>query len=470
MRIKELIKNIWRFIALVLRWIIPIAIGAGILWSIFWFVKTGYSQLFKPQKALVSVKLTDAYVIDLERKNRCLTEGLDPIVYIQRSSFELPNSPTVNYDITSATPIQISLGLPLGELRITKYLGDKVIADNPISVHQSEGYAGTIKSITIEMTKLKRLIMEQYYCAPITRFTPGGVMTFSSHDGSPLQIATKQWFSDGDNIKIVIEPIDIIGFGDQKYDKIELMLNVTANVSIMGLMATSTVLSTTLPGVGYDRLGVWKNDIDSFLAFADSIKIERPAGTIKIGNNHPVEMIKLSDFSKEILELPYLSVDNNGGFVINSHITDGVYDISGNTSSAVLNGQQLVKSKWETLPEYLQAGLFGTLLSIIGGLWAFRHRLWNFITPKKVEESISKVSPPPSGSFVCVTQSGDVIAGELIRGPSFFFPYYLLRNTRHKKQHKEEWSAEIIGEIRVRASLVEQSYMLGESEATVKKS
>jgi len=452
--IKSKLKSFWQNVSAFVRLAIPVTIGLGLLWSMYWFVKGGYNQIFVPQKETVTVKLTDADAITVERPNNCDSEIIRPLIYISRTSDDIK---TNSYTIKSTDPIRFWISFPDAELEIVKYVDGETILDEAVPVGPNMRYRGKIKSLTVQASNLQQLRLQEFYCAQSIKFLPIGGMVWSDPDGSNLQIQTIQGFSNGDTIKVAIEPLDVLSdFGNQKYDKIELNLKVTKDTA-MGIGTVSTSFGqSSLPDVGKDQPGIRESETVSFFSPAESVKVISPIGTVQVGNNSPIEMHSLAHLANETLELPR-SLDNpEDEFKVASSIANGEYEISGITASVVWKGQELNKSNWDKAPEYIKAGLFGLLLSIIGGLWALRQSIWKWLL-----SPFPFLKPKinlPQGSYIFIMKSGKVIAGEISSKPTRTRPYYIIKNARRKLNLSDEWERELIPEIQIREDAVEQSY------------
>ena len=453
--IKSKLKSIWHNVSAIIRLAIPVTIGIGCLWSMYWFVRDGYNQVFLPQKEMTSIKLTDADTIIVESPNNGNSGIIRPLIYISRTS---DNIKTNSYTIKSTDPISFSITFPDAELGIVKYGDGKTLFDQAVPVGPNMRSKGKIKSLTVQTANLQQLRLQEFYYAQIIKFLPIGGMVWSDPDGSNLQIETVQGFSIGDTIKVTIEPFDVLSdFGNQKYDKIELNLKVTKGTA-MGIVTISTSFGqSSLPDVGKDQTGKREGEAVSFLSSAESVKVTSPTGTIQVGNDIPIEMHSLAHLANETLELPRCSDNPDDAFKIASTITNGEYEISGITTSVVWKGQELNKSNWDKAPEYIRAGFFGLLLSVIGGLWALRQSIWKWLL-----SPFPFLKPKinlPQGSHIFIMKSGKVIAGELSSEPTKTRPYYIIKNARRKFNLSDEWEKEIVPEIQVREDAVEQSYV-----------
>jgi hypothetical protein len=156
-------------------------------------------------------------------------------------------------------------------------------------------------------------------------------------------------------------------------------------------------------------------------------------------------------------------------YTISGDVARGEYQINAQTNSVRLNEQELVKSYWQTLSGEARVGFIGLFLTLIGGAWTIGTKLTKRILLIKGAKKHPVIPPPPIGCFVCVMQSGIIVAGELACEPGFFFPFYLLHNARRKMHSSDQWDDEIIKEIRIRASHVEQSYFLREISSPNRK-
>ena len=108
-------------------------------------------------------------------------------------------------------------------------------------------------------------------------------------------------------------------------------------------------------------------------------------------------------------------------------------EIYGDASSIILNGKEIGKVPWSALPQYIQTGFFGLLITVLATLLSRSNKLFVFFKPPKTGSIFTL------GQFVCETRSGYIISGKLKRSPTKRFPYYEFEQAHRKLRSADEW-------------------------------
>lgn len=266
----------------------------------------------------------------------------------------------------------------------------------------------------------------------------------------------KQYLPQGSKIKVIIS--DPKNLNDKNVKTIEVTYSSDDEHAPFYLFSKSNDLSATLPSINNFLPA---GGVEALYVRTDEIQIiERPVGSLKFGNSPVRELVKVSSLAKDSLKVPSKQPNEyNETYSIIWDKTRGT-QISGTANSVILNGEELGKAPWYSLPDYVQAGLFGLLISLLGGIWAYRKPLLKRIASFIPYWDLLDPSSPLKGSYVFVTNSGIIVAGELSRKPGKNYPYYLIKNARRKLNPSGDWEKELILEIKIRADAVEQSYVL----------
>jgi hypothetical protein len=417
------------------------------------------SGFFFPQKAVVSANLTDFDIMNMKKDMDC--KSGDFYYPFELDLFSIPTYGQ-EYKINSNKPIQFSIVLPSGKMSLKKYKGSDSEDINTFSVNAGDGFTGFIQKIEVEF-KREKISMTQQLCAQeIVYAADVGFLSFKSADAENYQaVLTSQYMHAGEEIKVTIyNPEGFDAFPNEKNDKIELYIASESDGQYLHIQTNSQGLNVDLPNMGKSFLPrEEQNPTASWLrAFPDEIEIHSPVGNLKLGNDSPISLggvTKINDENLVFKSTPFLP----DSYAVFGKIEFAEYEISGATTGLLLNDEQIVKSSWAKLPNYIQSALFGLLLTVVGSLWKFRDSIKSHIKMIIPGFKAEELQEPEKGSFICITDSGMIIAGQLIRKPGKNYSFYLIKNARRKINPSAKWEKEIIPEIKVRADAVEQSYV-----------
>lgn len=458
-------KRFFEYLILILKYLLVAGIAASILFTIGSFLINGYPRIFTPQETLVGAKFTDFYLMTFKNDMDCKPGE-------SYSSFELdftsvPSAVLSDYKVNSTNPIKFSISLPEGKLAIKKYVNGKSEYIDFRSVQSGSGYTGTIAGLTVEFESDFVSITEDI-CAQEIKYEPDAGFLSILHDPNMYQWAsTNQYLHSDDKVRVIIEgPMRLNGFPGETIDKLELTIIADTDGQYLNIYTNAQGLALDPPRTGAllfdisDELSNTKRPRSSRLrASPEELSVEMPVGTLKVGNENSKPLGGLTKINQEkvTFEKSTLSDESYGVF---GNIESAEYELSGTTNSVVLNNEQLVRSLWDKTPDYLKSALVGAVLAGIGGAWTFRKSIWAAIKSLMLFLNSSDPQKSMKGSFVCVTDTGMIIVGELSRKPSKNYPFFLIKNARRKFKPSDQWDEEIISEIKIRADAVEQSYVL----------
>lgn len=457
-------KSLFEYLIKFLKYLLVAGIVASLLFSIGSFIVNGYPRIFTPQETLVSANFTDFYQMTFKNDMDCKPGE-------SYSSFELdftsiPSAVLSDYKVNSANPIKFSISLPEGKLAINKHINGKSEYIDFRSIQSRSGYTGTISGLKVEFESDFVSITEDI-CAQEIKYEPDVGFLSILHDPNLYQWAsTNQYMRSADKVRVIIEgPMNLNGFPGERIDKLELLIISNSDGQYLNIQTTAQGLDLELPRTGAilldisDELSDTKKFQNSRLrAFPDELSIEVPVGILKLGNENSIRIGGLTKINEEKITFEKSTLSNYG-YAVFGNIESAEYEVSGTTNGIVLNNDQLVKSLWDKTPDYIKSALVGALLAGIGGIWTFRKSIWN--TTRLLVLVLNSSDPRKliKGSFVCVTDTGMMIAGKLSRKPNKKYPFYLIKNARRKFNLSAEWEEEIIPEIKIRADAVEQSYI-----------
>lgn len=457
-------RRFFKFLILILKYLLVVGIAASLLFSIGSFLVHGYPRIFTPQETLVSANFTDFYLMTFEYDMDCKPGE-------SYSSFELdftsvPATVLSDYKVGSSNPITFSISLPEGKLAIKKHVNGTSEYMDFRSVQSESGYTGTIAGLTVEFDS-EFVSIKEDICAQEIKYEPDVGFLSILHDPNLYQWAsTNQYLHSNDQVRVIIDgPMNLNGFPEETIDKLELTIVSDSEGQYLNIYTRAQGLALELPRTGAMLFNITNELSDTgkfrnsrLRAFPDELSIEVPVGTLRLGNENSIPMGGLTRINEEKVTFEKSNVSNES-YAVFGNIESAEYEVSGITTGIVLNNEQLVKSLWDKTPDYLKSALFGVLLAGIGGVWKFRKSIWIAIKSLVLFLSSSDPKKPMKGSFVCVTDTGMIIIGELSRKPGKNYPYFLIRNARRKFKPSDPWDEEIISEIKIRADAVEQSYV-----------
>jgi len=210
--------------------------------------------------------------------------------------------------------------------------------------------------------------------------------------------------------------------------------------------------NSTLPfGINLDNKTESTYELDGE---AHQLEIYGPQGILKIGNDTNIDLSYPTANSTQSLIFSSSALDKTSDLSLKVDAITGQPEIYGNASSIILDGREIGKIPWNTLPQFIQTGFFGLIIAGIAGILPQRKKLFSFFRPGR-----SKPLFVP-GEFVCETRSGYIISGSLKQSPSRGFPYYEIEQAHRKLRTASEWESQTIAILRVSAADVEQSYRL----------
>jgi hypothetical protein len=435
--------------------IISLLIISCLIFIALRFARTSYQYWFFTKPQPLSIMLTDFSKLTAKSGDSCdeYNQFSPPVkIYISRLA---SNMYKTDFNFESSGELDYYVDFPAGEITIQyTYL------DGTKKASTSSGenaYQGSATRIEVVYNDVNYFEMEQYFCETLINLYDPSIYTFNVLESSDMKFAgVKQFLPQGSKIRVIIS--DPKNLDDKNVKAIEVTYSSDYDRAPFYLFSKSTGLSATLPSInnflpaeGFEALYIRTDEIQI---------IERPVGSLKFGNSPIRELVKVSSLAKDTLKVPSMYPnDYNETYSIIWYKNRGT-QISGTANSVILNGEELGKAPWYSLPDYVQAGLFGLLISLVGGIWAYRKPLLKRIASSVPYWDLLDPSSPLKGSYVFITNSGIIVAGELSRKPSKNYPYYLIKNARRKANPSSDWEKELISEIRIRADAVEQSYVL----------
>jgi hypothetical protein len=453
-------KKLFKYISQIAKYILVAGIIASLAYSLGLFVINGYPKIFTPQETLVSANFTDFYLMNFKSETDCVPD--DSFSSYQFDFSRIPTSILSEYKATASTPIEFSIWLPAGKLAIKKYVSGKSEYIDYFPIEPNSGFKGTIGGLEVRFDSQIVSIREEI-CTQELRYDPEFAILSILHDPAKYQwVYTSQYMRSNDKVMIFIDgPIHITGFPDENIDRLEFTI-ISDEGQHLDIKMASKGLVIDLPTTGMQQLAFTDEETitnSRLRAFPDELIIEVPEGMLKLGNEESISIGGLTKVNDEKVFFQKTTLGSSD-YAVFGNIKTAEYEISGTTTGIILNNEQLVKSFWDKLPDYLKSALFGVFLAGIGAIWKFRNSIWTAMKSFVLFWRSADSKNPTKGSFVCVTNTGMMIAGDLSRKPGKNYQYYLIRNARRKFRLSDQWDTEIIPEIKIRADAVEQSYVL----------
>lgn len=445
-------------------------------------VREAWLYFLYPIKLPVSAQLSDFEDMTLLYNNvgkEC--EGMSDVTKYTYPTFEAdifnPESYFESLTIDqfsspdSAKPINFVIGATKGHITSITYVDGKkpVVAEWDLVER-----GGTIQATAFRATSTlpRNLVMNEQFCGDnITIMRSGTEYNFSfggsNNDYRAARISLN--LDKGEEILLVLYGPIQLPENDTVVDKLEISFLADGDMgsgkpSIFMIGAEGYDLTGQFPWMSayYDqdkKEYVWDNR-NSVTAFADGASITAPIGKVQFGTYKDIELYEsLAAYTNEELEIPlspqgFLNYDYQS-FNLSIKPSISKVEISGNASELFYRKQSFGFSRWTQLPGYVQAGVFGLLIGAVpAGVAFLRKRL------EKQKTGITEINQFQlgDGDFVCVLESGGTITGTLVKLPGFFSPYYVLHNAHRKQKDAEEWDREVISEINIKSSRVEQYY------------
>jgi hypothetical protein len=437
--------------------IMSLGIFIGFVTGIVWFGYTGFKYWFTQKDFPFSVNLTDFRSLEANGDSNCNIESKFHFPIEVTISRQMSNMLDTHLLIQAKNLQEFSIDFADGTLSGTAFLDDGT--SESLQINEPDKYiTGKAEQLSIEYLDLDYFQMFQYFCeSQISIYTPGAGYYLSSHPSNFMKsVGIVQYLPQDSLIKVtVINATNLSGVNLNNSDRVEFIFRSNNDYFPLYLFSKAADLQATLPSINSLMSG---HIIEGVRIFSDEIRISAPIGNLRYGNNDPIELVQIASSAKDELFIPRTKVNGYGNTYIVKWRTFGNTEITGTSRSLLLNDEDLGNAPWDELPEYVQAGLFGLLLSILGALRALRQRIWNGLI--SLFSFSAKNISPPKNSFVCVTASGITIAGELCLQPDKTHPYYVITNARRKLKPSDKWEKEIIPEIKVRSDAVEQYYEL----------
>jgi len=424
----------------------------GLIYAIYWFGKSFYENFFVAQSQSFSLNLSKFQSITASGKTDCLM-GDGPVhIYINRPLREVDNK-EMSFD--SDEDFEFRLVFPTGSMYATGFNPGK--ANQRINFQKDERVTvdGKASQLRIEYLQVNSFIMSQSFCAnevgilsyPIAFFYPGNF-------NSPKTIWTEQTLGPQSRIKVtLLNPKISGGIHAEEFERIEFDFIADGKIPKFIAGVSANDYRAIVPEIAYN-FGKYPSEL--IIVRAKQYEIHHPVGTLKFGNNTPITLDEITSASNDVL-----LIRDHGLYFISSSlrsVPDNKFEVSGIATNIILNNEEKIKPRWYDLPDYVQAGLFTLLVSVVGGLLSLRQSLgkWFLLLLPFMKSEFNL----PRGSFVLVMNSGFIIAGELSRKPAKNFPFYLLKNARRKQSLSDDWEKEVIAEIKIRADAVDQSYVM----------
>lgn len=434
--------------------ILSILLVCGLIYAIYRFGNSLYTSFFVRQTVPFSIGLTKFNSITVETTEDCASRNKDsfPVQLVISRPSKYVYNPSVLLETNKAMDFQVVF--PFGELSAEGYLVDNSSQQIALPHTSTISIIGSATQVEVEYPhQINSFAMHQYFCGPEIDVLPFPSISFSGlYTNKAKSVWIDQLFQPGDQIKVtIINPQITEKLNTNGMQRVEFEFSAADSSLPFEIGLTANDLKPTLPEILTD-FGSYTPE--SLFILSNQIEIVHPVGSYKLGNDAPKELPEITSTSDDRLSIP--SISGKESFQINELVSHSAnkFDITGDTNSLILNNEELVKSAWYTLPEYIQAGLFGLLLTLISGIWALRSTIWRWLSFNFFDVSM------PKGSFVCVTNSGMVIAGELFQKPRKNYPYYLIKNARRKLKSSDHWEKDMIAEIKVREDSIEQTYVL----------
>jgi hypothetical protein len=438
----------------VLFFVTRLGVAVGILICAF----SAFVYLFVPQTAAVSLKLSSFGNIELPQNDNCA--GAKGLVSKDYSILGMPPLEIVNR-MTLMPEIRLRpqnhtfhsmLSLTNITVTVQSLVNGKATDLGQVKIDE-EDLSGDVEGIEAHFDSSHPPLTYAYYCAsPL--FIPGDFAGFPFS----AEVAI---------IEYVLEPdtwatVEIKGNLDLR----SLGLQASSNDLLFILQSSKDELDSsrfTIYADGIDQTsrllyGISSKELGYSLpklelsAHANQISISDPVGQLQMGDDS-IDLTSLTPNPQRKLVLASsVFKPDSSFFTIAADSNSKELKIAGEASSVIVNGQERVKVAWNTLPDYVQTGLFGLVIAALAAMLSRGNKLFAFFVPPKHEPEFL------AGELVCETRSGYVIAGKLKRSPAKGFPYYEIENARRKLRTAASWEDPAIPNLRISAADVEQCY------------
>ena len=438
--------------------------------------------VFYPINSPLSVSVTD-----FKKMNIKYLRWIDPCNgksdITQREDFDMsvaitnPNSYETLYAQTyssfkSDQRFVIDFGMVDGDLKIVKYYDGKEIGSTDLSLRNQQGKRMQGTATQINATLPSDLALSQWLCSgeiSISKYSDtyhfdfGSAGIFNNYSAAKISLNIK---NNDELVVTLLNPI-LEDNPDELIDKVEVyfIANGDSSFAIMGIEGNH--LSVILPAIStyYDleqkkQVLPLGNSIESFLA--QGVTITSPQGSAQFGSYKKFDLYKsLVEDTRESLDVPKVPVrfseGASGGLSISTNLQNNEIKFAGSAPVIEYRKQRFGVSRWDSMPGYIQTGLFGLLLGAAPVWWGFFRKR----TIKNIDTNLISDFQPKKDSFICVLNSGYMIAGTLIKEPSFWSPYYVICDAHRKQISEKHWELETIPKINIKASRVEQYYFKG---------
>lgn len=476
-RVGMAMKKIGKWISRVIGLIV---ILLGILASsaiMYFLIREIRLAVFYPTNLPINAQITNFEDITFISNPKCKGTANLEISTDYPFQLSLSDIPSIaqSYKVGSLTTMVFDIAFNQSEFEIS-FSGDKSLDNVTGSLGDDfKRLQGTTSSLTIDLSKVETLNMTEALCSPKIHLFNSSSNYYSawvsSAPGSYSAIRTVQEIPTNSNMTIsIVGPITLLDYPSETIEKISITLSTKTEKSKLFVGAEGYSLSNDFPNiiaVHNEKSG--KSEISSGNSFSvdnfDIIEVEivAPVGKVQFGSYPEIILTDpFTSFSDIKLELPaspyrYFSTEFTH-VTIKSDLPHGIVTINGTTPELVYRKQKYGISKWQQLPGYVQAGVFGLLLGIISAGWKIVKNYFQKRHTKKITEVDYHPAP---GNFVCTLASGISVSGKLSKAPTFFSPYYVIRDAHRKHKNDLTWESEIIEEIYIKAKHIEQYYFKG---------
>lgn len=435
----------------------------GIFTGLVIFVSSSLVYLFVPQTIPVSVKLSKFEKITLSGECSSLSSLVTGSGFAGIPPLHITNRATIvsGFDLfanDTAFPFRIMLRGMTVKINLLK--GDQIEKVGEYKFSESDGeYFGNAKSISVDFGAFEPIHQSIYYCDSYISI-PGDFLSQPIDASSALIqsfIGGKKnaYISISGNVKInqlgVQEPYDAIVFSLEPFPNSELASPLESNFSIY---ADKLSRSSQFPFGVLDTEWTSSLPMYSIEAETDKIEIYAPIGVLQIGNSKEIPLSSPTQNSTQSLILSPSVFNKVSDLNIETNSETGDVEIFGTTTSIRLNNQELGIIVWNRLPDYVQTGITGLLITFLSGIIANGKKVISFFKPN--------ILALMEGEFVCETRSGYIIVGQLLRKPSKAFPFFELSRVRRRLRNSHEWDIIQSAKFKISASEVEQYYEINE--------
>lgn len=436
----------------------------GVVIGLIIFIASSFTYLFIPQAVPISIKLSSFEKIILSPENgdcssiSSLVEGNGfagiPPLHITNRLTIIPRFGLYAED--KVFPFRINLHSVTAKISLVKDNQLKEIGEYKISDGE---YTGSAKAVSADFSPYELINQSIYYCDSSVTI-PGDYLLLPISTRATLiqsYIGGKNtaFISISGDVEIsqldVHEPYDEIVFSLEPFPMSELSSVFESSFSVY---ADKLSLSSQFPYAVSDV--EWNSSLPkhSVEATTDAIEIYSPTGVMKINNSNEIQISTPTQNSTQLIKLSPSILNKISDLSIETNSETGELEIFGTTTSIRFNNQEMGIIIWNKLPDYVQTGIVGLIITLLSGIAANGKKVIVFFKPYSF--------PFSNGEFVCDTRSGYIIAGKLIRKPSKSFPFFELKQARRRLRTSNEWDKIQTIKFRVSASDVEQYYEVNE--------